>query len=71
MVDRITSRSRHLARFPMSGQMVAEYQDPDVREVIEGQYRLIYEVTASQIHVLAVVHGAQLLPVEQPREPSK
>jgi plasmid stabilization system protein ParE len=25
MVDRITSRSRHLARFPMSGQMVAEY----------------------------------------------
>lgn len=25
--------------------MVDEYQDPDVREVIEGQYREIYEVT--------------------------
>ena len=68
MVDRITSRSRHLARFPRSGQMVAEYQDPDVREVIEGQYRVIYEVTPSEIYVLAVIHGSQLLPDEPPRE---
>ena len=70
LVDRITSRSRQIARFPMSGQMVPEYQDPDIREVLDGQYRVIYEVAASDIHVLAVVHGAQLLPLEPPREPS-
>jgi hypothetical protein len=50
--------------------MVPEYQDPDIREVLEGQYRVIYEVTASEIQVLAVIHGAQLLPPEPPREPS-
>ena len=48
--------------------MVPEYQDPDIREVMEGQYRVIYEVTAREIQVLAVIHGAQLLPPEPPRE---
>ena len=70
MVDRITSRSRQIAQFPRTGQMVPEYQDPDVREVVEGQYRVIYEVTAQEIHVLAVIHGAQLMPPEPPRETS-
>ena len=50
--------------------MVPEYQDPGIREVVEGQYRVIYQVTASEIHVLAVIHGARLLPPELPKEPS-
>ncbi len=69
MVDRITSRSRQIARFPQLGQMVPEYQNPNLREVFEGQYRVIYEVAAKEVHVLAVIHGAQLLPPEAPREP--
>ena len=67
MVDRITSRSRQIARFPRSGQMVPEYQDPNIREVIEGSYRVIHEVGANEVRVLAVIHGAQLLPSEPPR----
>jgi toxin ParE1/3/4 len=69
MVDRITSRSRQIAQFPTSGPMVAEYQDPGVREVLEGPYRVIYEITETEIHVLAVIHGAHPLPPELPREP--
>jgi len=42
MVDRITSRSKQIGRFPESGQIVPEYNDPDIREVIEGAYHLIY-----------------------------
>ena len=70
MVDRITLRSRQIAQFPRSGQMVPEYQHSDIREVLEGQYRVIYEVTPTEIRVLAVIHGAQLLPPEPPREAS-
>lgn len=70
MVDRITLRSRQIARFPQSGQIVQEYQDPDIREVVEGQFRVIYEIAATEIHVLAVIHGTQLLPPKPPREPS-
>ena len=62
MVDRITARSRQIARFPQSGQMVPEYRDPGIREVIEGSYRVIYEASADEVRVLAVIHGARLLP---------
>jgi toxin ParE1/3/4 len=62
MVDRITARSRQLAAFPKSGHVVAEYQDPEIREVIEGLYRVIYRVSADEVQILAVVHGARLLP---------
>ena len=71
MVDRITARSRQVATFPRSGQMVPEYQDSNIREVIEGSYRIIYLVASADISVLAVVHGAQLLPPEPPMEPSE
>ncbi len=64
VIDRITSRSRQIARFPHLGQMVPEYQDPDIREVLVGQYRVIYKVTAKEVHVLAIIHGAQRMPPE-------
>lgn len=33
-----------------------------VREVIVGDYRVIYEVTETQVEILAVVHGSRDLP---------
>lgn len=68
MVDRITARSRQIASFPRSGQMVPEYQDPDIREVLEGPYRVIHEVDTNEVRVLAVIHGARLLPPAQPKD---
>ena len=62
MVDRLTKRSEQIATFPESGRMVPEYDAPDIREVIESPYRIIYRIKTDQIDVLAVVHGAQLLP---------
>ena len=50
--------------FPRSGRMVPEYEAPDIREVIERPYRIIYRIKADQIDILDVVHGAQLLPPE-------
>lgn len=67
MVDRITSRSKQIGSFPESGQVVAEYQHPDIREVIEGPYRLIYRTTVDRVVVLAVIHGARLLPPQLPQ----
>jgi len=64
MIDRLTKRSEQIATFPESGRMVPEYEAPDIREVIESPYRIIYRLKVDQIDVLAVVHGAQLLPPE-------
>ena len=64
MIDRLTKRSEQIAVFPQSGRMVPEYAAPDIREVIERPYRIIYRIKTDQIDILAVVHGAQLLPPE-------
>ncbi len=64
MVDRITHRSEQIADHPLSGRKVPEYQTEDIRELIEKPYRIIYRIKATQIDVLAVIHGARLLPEE-------
>ena len=58
MVDRLTCRSRQIADFPLSGHRVPEYDIDQIREVIEGPYRIIYHIKPDQIDVIAVVHGA-------------
>lgn len=62
MVDRLTARTSQLSMHPLSGQQVPEYRRDDIREVIEGVYRLIYLVMNDRIQILTVVHGASLLP---------
>lgn len=42
IVDRLRARSIQIAAFPFSGRMVPEYDLNEVREVLEGPYRLIY-----------------------------
>jgi addiction module RelE/StbE family toxin len=64
MVDRITRRSSQIDGSPLSGRMVPEYQAQDIRELIEKPYRIIYRIKQDQIDVLAVIHGARLLPEE-------
>jgi addiction module RelE/StbE family toxin len=59
LVDRLTRRSKQIAAFPLSGRVVPEYEIEQVREVIEGSYRIIYHITADQIDVLAVIHTSQ------------
>ncbi len=59
MVDRLTRRSQQIADFPLSGRRVPEYEMDQIREVIEGPYRIIYYIKPDQIDVLAVVHGSQ------------
>jgi toxin ParE1/3/4 len=58
MVDRLTRRSQQMAGFPLSGRRVPEYDMDQIREVIEGAYRIIYHIKPDQIDVLAVVHAA-------------
>lgn len=48
---------------PLSGRIVPEYGLPIVRELIEGNYRIIYAVISeNRINILAVHHGAKNFP---------
>jgi addiction module RelE/StbE family toxin len=62
IVDRLTRRSQQIAEFPLSGRVVPEFEVPQIREVLEGPYRIIYYIKPDQVDVLAVVHAAQQIP---------
>jgi len=62
VVDRITRRTQQIRGFPLSGRIVREFDAPQIREVIEGPYRIIYYIKPDQIDVLAVIHSAQQPP---------
>jgi toxin ParE1/3/4 len=61
IVDQLTNRSKQIANFPFSGRMVPEYELNEVRELIEGSYRIIYLIKdeKQRIEVLAVIHSSR------------
>lgn len=61
VVDRLTRRSQKIADFPLSGRCVPEYDVVQIREVIEGPYRIIYHIKPDQIDVLCVIHSAMTI----------
>ena len=65
MVNRILKRVDSLAIFPERGRKVPETNREEVREVFEGEYRLIYRVSSKKIFVLTIRNFKQLLQEEE------
>jgi len=61
--DKIKAKVGRLRTFPESGRVVPEFPASDLREVLIGDYRVIYRFlkTKQTVQVLAVYHGARLL----------
>ena len=66
LVERLTRRSEQIANFPFSGRLVPEFETEQMREVIEGSYRIIYYIKPEQIDVIAVLHAARN--IENPQD---
>ena len=48
-----------LNELPHRGRRVAEYNDPNVRELIVSNHRLIYRVDTDIVSIIAFVHTAR------------
>lgn len=61
-VKRLFERVDILKTFPLSGRVVPEKNEEALRELIEGNYRIIYEVISpDQINILTVHHSSREL----------
>jgi plasmid stabilization system protein ParE len=58
---KIQKSVENLEKFPMLGREVPELKRPDIRELIEGEYRIIYRLESHLISVLTIYHSKQLL----------
>jgi plasmid stabilization system protein ParE len=58
LIDALDAASS-LELFSERGRVVPELSHPNVRELFVQRYRLLYQVEASEVHILAFVHGAR------------
>ena len=58
-VDKLISRVDQLASNPKSGRIVPEINSEEIRELIEGNYRLVYRYKSHTVTLLRVHHSAR------------
>jgi addiction module RelE/StbE family toxin len=64
-ITRIFERTEVLETHPSIGRMVPELEDESTRELIEGNYRIVYVLKDHGIvYILRVLHGARLFKVD-------
>ncbi len=59
--DRAFRTTDRLIDHPRSGRIVPEFSQEHLREVLLGNYRIIYRLRNEEAQVLTVHHGARLL----------
>lgn len=62
--QKLIASVERLPVFPQSGRIVPEVNNPAIREVIQGSYRIVYRLVHGEIHILTVHHAARLLKFE-------
>jgi plasmid stabilization system protein ParE len=63
-VKKVFARVEKLAEFPERGRMVPEVGDKTIREIIMGNYRIIYRLKDREISILTLRHVKQVLSME-------
>ena len=57
----IINAVERLSSFPNLGRMVPGKNDPIIREIIFGNFRIVYRVKPKVVELLTIHHGARLL----------
>ncbi len=64
-INTIFSKVEDLELSPEIGRIVPEINNRQFRELIYGNYRIIYPVEKDQISILTIRHGKQILPIDE------
>jgi toxin ParE1/3/4 len=64
-VNGVFKKVEQLKTFPESGRLVPEIKLPLFRELIFGNYRIIYRIEAERVSILTIRHSKQILPVNE------
>jgi toxin ParE1/3/4 len=64
LVLRLVDRGASLSRLPGRGRAVPELPEAGLRELIEGNYRIVYRVGPGMVEIVTVFEAHRLLPQE-------
>ncbi len=64
-INTVFSKVEQLKSSPEIGRLVPEIKSSQFRELIFGNYRIIYRIEKKQISILTIRHGKQILPTNE------
>lgn len=66
-IEDIQNAALNLTSFPLMGRIVPEFPHLPYREILVGNYRVIYRLEEEQglVIIMAVAHGRQLLKISR------
>lgn len=65
-IERLRACARSACHSPLAARKVPEFSRDDIRERIQGNYRIVYEVFADHLIVLTVFEGHAVFPMKNP-----
>jgi len=68
VVERLYESTQRLEQFPRSGRVVPGLNLEHVRELIVGEYRIVYRVEYDAVVLLTVFRSSRLFPIEIDQE---
>ena len=63
----ILNAIERLIKFPQSGRIVLEFKNPTIRELILGNYRIVYRYKKDIVEILTIYHSARILNQGKPK----
>jgi toxin ParE1/3/4 len=64
-INEVFKKVEQLKSSPRTGRVVPEISGNQFRELIYGNYGIIYRIEIKQISILTIRHGKQILPIDE------
>jgi plasmid stabilization system protein ParE len=61
LTEKIIGAVEKLCAFPRLGRVVPEIKKENIREVIYGNYRIMYRIDNEILYIIAIIHAARNL----------
>ena len=59
--EEVREKVGNLVQFPKMGRKVPELDNPNIRELILRNYRLIYRIIGEKVQIIRLIHGSRIL----------
>lgn len=59
----VLAKIDNLLAFPNIGRVVPEYNNPNIREIIYQNHRIVYRIKEKTVYIALISHSSKLLPL--------
>lgn len=64
-IELLLEKGDSIVSFPEMGRVAPEFSRSDIREILVGNYRIVYRVNSTQVIILTVFEGHRALRSEE------